>query len=260
MKRPVENTLYGLTGYPLGHSYSKTFFTEKFRAEGLEAEYRNYPLKELTRDSVVRLAQENPNLRGLNVTSPHKQAAYALADVRTEEAEAAGAANTLRITHIESGDGVLIEAHNTDIEGFRESLRPYISGGASQRQAFICGSGGAAQAVRIALEQLGIKSTFVSRNPEMQKGAIGYDEVSDRLEPFDIIVNATPLGTAPRTDEFLPLPYDKLGQGNIFADLVYNPAETTMMQLSSRSGARTLNGLQMLELQAIASYKFWNKL
>ena len=259
MKPTGQKTLYGLTGYPLGHSFSKAFFTEKFREEGLEAEYRNFPLPTLTRESIEKLASENPNLLGLNVTAPHKRAAYTLADTHTPEAEAAEAANTLRISRVDEGDGLKIEAHNTDIEGFREALRPHLDKTAGSRSAFICGSGGAAQAVLLALEQLGIKGTIVSRSPQERKSSISYDELSNRLGSRDIIVNATPSGTWPDTDSYLPLPYAKLGPDNIFADLVYNPAETTMMRMASEAGARTFNGLRMLELQALASYKFWNK-
>ncbi|MDE6310622.1 MAG: shikimate dehydrogenase [Muribaculaceae bacterium] len=260
MNDAEESVLYGLTGYPLGHSFSKTFFTDKFRAEGLGAEYRNFPLQELNRESIVRLATEHPELRGLNVTAPHKRAAYALADYRTAEAEAAQAANTLLIRRSAAGDGLLIEAHNTDIEGFREALRPYLDKSEGERRAFVCGSGGAGEAVRIALRQLGIESRTVSRNPDKTERAISYADLCSLLGPRDIIVNATPIGTWPATEGYLPLPYEQLGPDNIFADLVYNPAETTMMRMASEAGATAFNGRRMLELQALASYKFWNQL
>ncbi len=249
-----------MTGYPLGHSYSKAFFTEKFREEGLRAEYLNFPLEALDREAIVKLIEETPELRGLNVTAPHKRRAYALADRRTPEAEACGAANTLRFRRGESDNArdLIIEAHNTDIEGFREAIRPYL-GVAGQRKALICGTGGAAEAVRVALEKEGIKCIFVSRHPERHSNAIGYDSVKNCIGPKDVIVNATPLGTYPDTNSCPPLPYEALGSGNLCADLVYNPAETLFMKRCASQGATTFNGRAMLEKQALASYKFWNQ-
>lgn len=256
---PTDFVQYGLTGFPLGHSFSKAFFTDKFREEGLRAEYLNFPLEHLSRAAITAILKEHPALKGLNVTAPHKRTAFELADTHTPEALAAGAANTLRFRWTaDSPESLLIEAHNTDIEGFREAIRPYLRPDISK--ALICGTGGAADAVRIALSQLGIEARFVSRTPEAHPNAIAYAGINRQtLKEYPLIVNATPLGTFPRTDACVDLPYSLLGPENICADLVYNPAETLFMSNSRSYGARVLNGYEMLRLQALASYKFWNE-
>lgn len=253
-----KNTvIYGLTGFPLGHSFSKAFFTDKFREEGLDAEYLNFPLETCSREAVAALIETHPRLRGLNVTSPHKRAAFALADTRTPEAEAVGAANTLRFSRRPEGDGLFIEAHNTDVEGFREAVRGHIPPGV--RAALVCGTGGAADAVAVALRSLGITSLFVSRNPAARPGAIAYREVDAALlASHPLVVNATPLGAFPAVDTCVSLPFEFMSDRNLCVDLVYNPSETLFMKRARRAGASALNGAEMLRLQAIASYDFWN--
>lgn len=249
--------IYGLTGFPLGHSFSKAFFTDKFREEGLDAEYINFPLQSCSRGDIVALVKSCPGLRGINVTSPHKRAAFDLADTRTPEAMAVEAANTLRFSSREGGDGLLVEAHNTDVEGFREAIREYLT--PATRGAIVCGTGGAADAVAVALRSLGIESLFVSRNPSLRRGAIAYADVdASLLASHPLVVNATPLGTFPRTSECVPLPFELMTDRNICADLVYNPPETLFMKRARRAGATALNGAAMLRLQALASYDFWN--
>lgn len=251
---------YGLIGFPLGHSYSKAFFTEKFRKEGLFAEYLNFPLEFFSRRILTELLDASPCLRGLNVTSPHKREAFSLADLRTPEAEDAGAANTLRFRrNVDSHDGWIVQAHNTDVEGFREAVRPLLR--PDVHGALVCGTGGAADAVAVALAGLGVRATFVSRNPEAHPGAMAYGDVSAlMLAENPLVVNATPVGTFPDTDACVSLPYNLMTDRNICVDLVYNPGETMFMRKSAGYGAAVMNGLAMLRFQALASYEFWNEI
>lgn len=253
----MNTSEYGLVGFPLGHSFSKAFFTDKFREEGLDAVYLNFESPVFTRAVLIQLLSDHPCLRGLNVTAPHKFAAYSLADSRTPEAEAAKAANTLRFRPTGSGDCWIVEAHNTDVEGFRESLRPMLRN--EIRRALVCGTGGAAGAVRVGLRMLGVDSIMLSRNPEGKPDAIAYTAVDDALiRDYPLIVNATPLGTFPDVDSCPPIPYELIGPDNICFDLVYNPPQSKFLRLAAGRGARTENGLRMLHLQALASWRFWN--
>ena len=277
-------TTYGLIGYPLGHSFSRKFFTEKFEKEGIDAQYLNFEIPSI--EEFPEIIKNNPELRGLNVTIPYKQQVMQYLDEISEEAKAIGAVNVVRIerpspqptpimgreTMRNAGnkpDGLPIKGdmseglrgsligYNSDVIGFVESIRPLLK--AHHKKALILGTGGASKAIRYGLEKkLGMKTLFVSRNA--REGMITYEEVTaEVLKEYEVIVNCSPVGMYPHVDECPALPYEAMNENNLLYDLVYNPLETLFMKKGAEQGATVKNGLEMLHLQAIASWKFWEK-
>ncbi len=277
-------TTYGLIGYPLGHSFSRKFFTEKFEKEGIGAQYLNFEIPSI--EEFPEIIKNNPELRGLNVTIPYKQQVMQYLDEISEEAKAIGAVNVVRIerpspqpspimgreTMRNAGnkpDGLPIKGdmseglrgsligYNSDVIGFVESIRPLLK--AHHKKALILGTGGASKAIRYGLEKkLGMKTLFVSRNA--REGMITYEEVTaEVLKEYEVIVNCSPVGMYPHVDECPALPYEAMNENNLLYDLVYNPLETLFMKKGAEQGATVKNGLEMLHLQAIASWKFWEK-
>ena len=275
---------YGLIGYPLGHSFSRKFFTEKFEKEGIDAQYLNFEIPSI--EEFPEIIKNNPELRGLNVTIPYKQQVMQYLDEISEEAKAIGAVNVVRIerpspqpspimgreTMRNAGnkpDGLPIKGdmseglrgsligYNSDVIGFVESIRPLLK--AHHKKALILGTGGASKAIRYGLEEkLGMKTLFVSRSA--QEGMITYEEVTaEVLKEYEVIVNCSPVGMYPHVDECPALPYEAMNENNLLYDLVYNPLETLFMKKGAEQGATVKNGLEMLHLQAIASWKFWEK-
>lgn len=244
--------LYGLVGYPLSHSFSKKYFSEKFAREGLTGcRYELFELPDPT--GFPALWADHPDLVGLNVTIPHKQAFFSYLDSLDESAEKVGAVNVVR----RQPDGTL-RGFNSDVYGFRKSLEDWEAFRSNcPERALILGYGGAAKAVEAALRDLGIAYQIVSRDPA--KGDLTYaDLTANVLRTHHLLVNTTPLGTYPNVDARPDLPYDLLTDGHLLYDLVYNPAETTFMRLGAARGAATHNGYRMLELQAERSWEIWN--
>ncbi len=277
-------TTYGLIGYPLGHSFSRKFFTEKFEKEGIDAQYLNFEIPSI--EEFPEIIKNNPELRGLNVTIPYKQQVMQYLDDISEEAKAIGAVNVVRIerpspqpspimgreTMRNAGnkpDGLPIKGdmseglrgsligYNSDVIGFVESIRPLLK--PHHKKALILGTGGASKAIRYGLEKkLGMKTLFVSRSA--REGMITYEEVTaEVLKEYEVIVNCSPVGMYPHVDECPALPYEAMNENNLLYDLVYNPLETLFMKKGAEQGATVKNGLEMLHLQAIASWKFWEK-
>ena len=277
-------TTYGLIGYPLGHSFSRKFFTEKFEKEGIDAQYLNFEIPSI--EEFPEIIKNNPELRGLNVTIPYKQQVMQYLDEISEEAKAIGAVNVVRIerpspqpspimgreTMRNAGnkpDGLPIKGdmseglrgsligYNSDVIGFVESIRPLLK--AHHKKALILGTGGASKAIRYGLEEkLGMETLFVSRSA--REGMITYEEVTaEVLKEYEVIVNCSPVGMYPHVDECPALPYEAMNENNLLYDLVYNPLETLFMKKGAEQGATVKNGLEMLHLQAIASWKFWEK-
>lgn len=240
---------YGLIGNPLRHSFSADFFADLFARERIDASYAPYELQQI--EELEALLQRVP-LVGLNVTAPYKQAVLRYATTRSPEVVAVGAANVLRIRRSPTGEVTEIEAFNTDVVGFSDSLRPMLRDLGAH--ALVLGSGGAALAVRHALQQLGIEVWLVSRNPH-SAGMIGYDALPHYLPTARLVVNATPLGL--HADQRPNLPYDLLGSQHLCYDLIYNPAETPFLREAMRRGAQTMNGLNMLHGQARAAWAIW---
>lgn len=246
--------LYGLIGFPLGHSFSVRFFTEKFEREGIAARYLNFEIP--TIGQLPEIIREHPDLHGLNVTIPYKQAVLPLLDTLSEEAGKIGAVNVIRIRH--EGGIVLTEGHNTDVIGFSQSICPLL--GPGHKRALILGTGGASRAVDFGLRRLGITPTFVSRTHRNGEpyGTLTYNELTpEKMEENTVIVNCTPIGMHPHTDEAPALPYEEIGSSHLLYDLIYNPRETEFLRRGAQQGAITKNGLEMLHLQAIAAWEIW---
>lgn len=242
---------YGIIGYPLGHSYSRGFFTDKFQKEGIDAQYLNFPIP--SADQLREVVVENPELRGLNVTLPYKQAVIPMLDELSDEAREIGAVNVIRVRR---KNGIpFLKGFNSDIIGFMNSIRPLLK--PNHRKALILGTGGASRAVRVGLERLGIDWTYVSRTPA--KGRYTYEELTPEiLEDYQVVVNCSPVGMYPNKDACPAIPYEALTPGHLLFDVVYNPEETLFMKRGAEQGAVVKNGLEMLYLQAVASWEFWN--
>lgn len=239
---------YGIIGYPLGHSFSRAFFTEKFQREHIDAEYVNFEIP--SADMLPGIVQANPNLRGLNVTLPHKEAVIPMLDELSDEAKEIGAVNVIRVR-----DGRL-KGFNSDIIGFMDSIRPLLK--PWHQHALVLGTGGASRAIRVGLQRLGIEWTYVSRTPA--PGRLTYaDLTSELMEHYQVIVNCSPVGMFPHVDACPDIPYQLLTDRHLLYDLVYNPQETLFLKRGAEYGAAVKNGLEMLHLQALASWRFWNE-
>lgn len=239
--------LFGLIGYPLGHSFSKKYFIEKFERERLDCSYENYPIENIT--LLEKLLQDNPGLLGLNVTIPYKELVIPYLHEMSAEVAKIKACNTIRIKN-----GTLW-GYNTDIVGFDQSLRTKLK--PHHNKALILGTGGAAKAVAYVLEKAGIPYLFASRKPG-EKTVI-YSEIDESLiHDHTLIVNASPVGTFPNSDKYPDIPYDGIGPNHFLFDLIYNPEKTVFLQKGEARGAIIQNGFDMLVNQAEASWKIWN--
>lgn len=241
--------IYGLIGYPLGHSFSKDYFNKKFSLLRLNAIYENFELS--SAHSFPELLHRFPNLCGLNVTLPYKEAIIPYLDALSPEAKAIQAVNVIRFTP----QGLI--GYNSDYYGFMTSLRPLVR--PFDLRAVILGTGGAARAVGYALNLLGISVQFVSRTKRM--GVITYEELADMklLATTSLVINCTPFGMHPHTTTFPPLPYREISSYHLLYDLIYNPEETLFLSRGKEQGAMTKNGLEMLHLQAEKSWDIWQE-
>lgn len=242
---------YGLIGYPLGHSFSISYFNQKFTDEKIDASYENFEIP--TIDLLPEILDSNPNLKGLNVTIPYKEKVISYLDTISPEARSIGAVNVIRVSH--EGNKTILKGFNSDVIGFTQSIEPMLE--KYHKKALILGTGGASKAINFGLKSLGMETLFVSRYEK--EGTIQYKEVtSDVIKEYNVIVNCTPCGMYPHTEECPDLPYDAMDNHTILYDLIYNPDETLFMKKGKAHGASTKNGLEMLLLQAFASWEFWN--
>lgn len=244
---------FGLLGFPLQHSFSRSYHNERFARWELDAVYDNYELADLAQ--LRSIVDAEPELEGLNVTIPYKQAVIPLLDDIDDKARQIGAVNVIRI---ERGDyGVRMVGYNSDYIGFRNSIMPLLH--PHHRRALVLGTGGASKAVCAALADLGIAVTSVSRTP-MGSSVLGYDALTAEVMALHtVVVNTTPLGMYPHVDSCAPIPYDMLTSQHLCYDVVYNPKCTLFMTKAAERGATVCNGLDMLYGQADAAWEIWNK-
>jgi shikimate dehydrogenase len=244
---------YGLIGYPLGHSFSISYFNQKFADEGINATYENFEIPSI--DDLPEIIDRYPNLRGLNVTIPYKEKVIPFLDSISPEARAIGAVNVIRVTH--QKNKTLLKGYNSDVIGFTKSIEPMLDP-KWHKKALILGTGGASKAINYGLKSLGIEPVFVSRYE--RPGTIQYQSITpDVVHEYNVIVNCTPLGMYPNTDECPQLPYEAMDSHTILYDLIYNPDQTLFMRNGAKYGAEVKNGLEMLLLQAFASWEFWHE-
>ena len=243
---------FGLIGYPLSHSFSKKYFTEKFEKEGIQnSQYELYPIENI--EEFPKLIKTSHELVGLNVTIPYKQQVIPFLDELDPKAQAIGAVNTIKI---ENGK---LKGFNTDYYGFKDSLVKFYGGRTMPKNALILGTGGASKAVIAALVDLGINYHLVSRNPSDE--ILSYEDLNTQYALFStakLIVNTTPLGMSPNTERLPELPYEHLTPDHSLYDLVYNPLKTAFMQKGIDAGCWVKNGLEMLYGQAEKAWEIWN--
>lgn len=248
----MATKIFGLVGYPLGHSFSRKYFNEKFADENIDAEYKNFEIEDI--NEVTDIINHN-DICGLNVTIPHKISVIPLLSQIDPIAEAIGSVNVIKI--IRTDNGIITRGYNTDAIGFTTSIKPLIQ--PHHRHALVLGTGGASKAVVYALQQLlGIDVQSVSRNPA--PGIITYADLDSKImESHTVVVNATPLGMYPHVETHPAIPYRLLSPQHLCFDLTYNPSVTTFMRMSSEFGAKTCNGKGMLIGQALAAWDIWNE-
>ncbi|MBN2612256.1 MAG: shikimate dehydrogenase [Bacteroidales bacterium] len=245
--------LYGLIGFPLKHSFSQKYFTEKFEKGNISScRYENFPLEDI--GDFKELIHNNKDLAGLNVTIPYKQGVIMFLDEVDVTAREIGAVNTIKIYRNKSK--LRLKGFNTDAYGFKNSLSPYIEG--YHKKALVLGTGGSSKAVNYVLNSIGFQVTRVSRKP-LPGSQIGYGQVDEELISQNLlIVNTTPLGMFPDTDACPDIPYHLLTEKHVLFDLIYNPAETLFLKRGREKGAVTINGLPMLHAQAEKAWEIWN--
>jgi shikimate dehydrogenase len=242
---------FGLIGMPLGHSFSKKYFSTKFETEHIDAQYDLYELKTISEFLTLK---EKPLLCGLNVTIPYKQQVISLLDELDETAAEIGAVNVIKfIRH----DGRLrLKGYNSDAIGFESSISPLLKD--CHKKALVLGTGGASKAIDYTLRKLGIATTFVSRTAKA--GALTYEQLTeDVMADYLVIANASPVGTFPHVDECPDIPYQFLSSNHLLFDAVYNPPLTLFLQKGKEQGAQILNGEGMLIGQAQAAWKIWEE-
>ena len=244
---------YGIIGYPLAHSFSRSYFNEKFENEGIDAQYFNFEIQSVT--DFPQIIAENPELKGLNVTIPYKEQITFFLDELDKDALAIGAANVVKVVHQKNGNTKLI-GYNSDFIGFKQSIEPLLE--PHHTKALVLGTGGASKAVIYALKQLGLESLLVSRRP--YPNMITYDQLTPEIiQEYTVIVNCSPVGMYPNTEQCPDIPYDALTKQHLLYDLLYNPDTTLFMRKGLDKGATVKNGLEMLLLQAFAARDTWHR-
>jgi len=240
---------FGLVGKNIGYSFSKNYFTERFRNDNvLDNSYDNFDIQDIS--EFPKIIENNPDLAGLNVTIPYKEIVIPYLDSLSKKATQIGAVNVIRF---KKGK---LKGYNSDYYGFKKSLQPLLK--PHHKKALILGTGGASKAIAFALDELDILYTFVSR--EAKENTIDYNRINaTTFDNYQIIINCTPLGTSPNTAAFPPIPYEFFTENHIAFDLIYNPQETQFLSKAKANGATIKNGMEMLILQAEKAWKIWNK-
>jgi shikimate dehydrogenase len=241
--------LFGLIGYPLTHSFSKDYFAKKFTKEAIkDCQYQNFQLANI--NELPKIIKDHPQLEGLNVTIPYKEAAISFLDEKNELVKETGACNCIKIMHGK------LTGFNTDVIGFEKSLLDKLQ--PEHKNALILGTGGAAKAVEFVLKKNRIDFTYVSRR--QLQNSLTYDKLTpETMEKNKLIINTTPVGMYPKVDEVLPLPFETITPGHFLFDLIYNPSKTLFLRKGEEKGAIIQNGYEMLVCQAEESWKIWNQ-
>jgi shikimate dehydrogenase len=244
---------FGLIGYPLGHSFSKKYFTEKFLKENIkDCSYENYPLENL--DNFRELVSVEKELCGLNITIPYKSEIIRFLDVIDNEAEEIGAVNVINIRRYHNH--ITLCGYNSDITGIHDTLLPYV--GDSLQNAIVLGTGGSSRAVCHVLKKFGMNVSLVSR--DRKPGVFIYSDIDKAfLDRTRIIVNTTPLGMYPNISGLPDINYNDLNSNHILFDLVYNPEITSFLRRGAEQGCTIISGLKMLHSQAEKSWELWNR-
>lgn len=244
-------TSYGIIGFPLTHSFSKQYFTEKIEREGIaDAVYHSFPLTAI--EQFLFLLKDNPSLKGLSVTIPYKEQVLQYVNHLSDEVKQIGATNCIKIRENN------LTAYNTDIIGFEESFIKNLK--PNHKKAMVLGTGGSSKAVQYVLKKLGIHFLVVSRNENATAGFIQYNQVTkDIIHDHSIIINCTPLGMSPGEDTCPDISYDLLTTDHYLFDLVYKPAKTLFLQKGEKQGAIIKNGYEMLIIQAEENWRIWNE-
>jgi shikimate dehydrogenase len=242
--------LFGLLGYPLTHSFSQKYFTEKFQKLGItDAAYDNFSIPDITELSIILASKKE--LEGFNITIPYKKEVTRFLDEASEPVKKMGACNCVKIS-----DGKL-KGFNTDVVGFQQSLQPFLK--PYHKSALILGTGGASAAVEYVFQQLQIPYQFVSRTESIK--AITYQDLSKEIiESHQLIINTSPLGMFPNVEVCPEIPYEFLTPSHHLFDLIYNPTETKFLKFGKQQGTTIQNGFEMLILQAEESWRIWNEI
>lgn len=242
--------LYGLIGYPLGHSFSKQYFTDKFNREGLaQCRFENFPIPSI--EDFPSILTSNPSLEAVCVTIPYKEKILPYIHQLSSEVQAVGATNSITIRN------GITKAYNTDVIGFARSFLPWLQ--VKQPQALVLGTGGSSKAVQYVLETESIPYKVVSREPSHSNQIAYVDLSKEMMSEYSVIINCTPLGMQPNNNTFPSIPYEHISPRHQLYDLVYQPAETEFLQRGKAQGALVKNGYDMLLFQAEASWTIWNE-
>jgi shikimate dehydrogenase len=245
-----KNSVFGLLGKNISYSFSRGYFTEKFKELNLiKNKYVNFDIQKI--EHFPAIVKEAENLKGMNVTIPYKEEVLKYLDKLDSTAKKIGAVNTIKFT--KRGN---LKGYNSDVVGFESSVKPLLKN--HHKKALILGTGGASKAIAYALKKNKIKYKFVSRNPEGKK-EISYDSLTQELlHKYVVIINCTPLGTSPDIEKCPNIPYQYLTNKHLLFDLIYNPEVSTFLSKGKEKGATIKNGHEMLELQAEESWRIWN--
>ncbi len=251
MEEKENRNIYALVGRNISYSFSKGYFTTKFKELELDTnEYINFDIQSI-KELPKKIKEYKGHLKGMNVTIPYKLDVFNYLDKIDKKAQKVGAVNTIKI----SKKGKL-KGFNTDVYGFRKSIEPLLK--EHHKKALILGTGGASKAVAFVLKKLGVKYKFISRNPKGKK-EISYQDLTKKIvEKHYLIINCTPLGTHPAISDFPDIPYQYISKKHLLFDLIYNPTETAFLRKGKEEGAVIKNGLEMLEQQAEKAWKIWN--
>lgn len=240
---------FGLVGRNISYSFSRGYFAEKFERENLPYSYVNFDLKSI--NELKEIIKITSNLKGLNVTIPYKEEVLPLLDDLDKRAKKIGAVNTIKITSSKKLIG-----YNTDYYGFKKSLQPHLK--KHHKRTLILGTGGASKAIAYALKKLNIRYDYVSRSKKEGVKFTYADLTETLIASYTIIINCTPIGTFPNVNECPHIPYDGITEQHILYDLIYNPDQTKFLHCGALKGATTINGLEMLKLQAEKAWQIWN--